>query len=64
VTLWKENNFRLISYLTIIKVTFNLKVKIGGKIRVIFDLVKKGKILEVTYDLVKKGKFLEDMEKG
>ena len=43
---------------------FNLKVKIGEKIRVIFDLVKKGKILEVTYDLVKKGKFLEDMEKG
>jgi hypothetical protein len=44
-------------------VTFNLKVKIGGKIRVIFDLVKKGKILEVTFDLVKKGKVLEGMEK-
>ena len=25
---------------------FNPKVKIGGKIRVIFDLVKKGKIIE------------------
>jgi hypothetical protein len=45
-------------------VTFNLKVKIGRKIRVIFDLVKKGKILEVTFDLVKKGKILEGMEKG
>jgi hypothetical protein len=36
-------------------VTFNLKVKIGGKVRVKFDLVKKGKILEVTFDLVKRG---------
>jgi hypothetical protein len=45
-------------------VTFNLKVKIGGKIRVRFDLVKKGKVLEVTFDLVKKGKVLEGMEKG
>ena len=52
------------SYLTIIKVTFNLKVKIRGKIRVIFDLFKKGKFLEVTFDLVKKGKILKDMEKG
>jgi hypothetical protein len=33
-------------------------MKIVGKIRVIFDLVKKGKILEVTFDLVKKGKDL------
>jgi hypothetical protein len=45
-------------------VIFKLKVKIGGKVRVIFDLVKKGKILEVTFDLVKKGKILEGMEKG
>ena len=44
--------------------TFNLKVKIGRKIRVIFDLVKKGKSLKVTIDLVKKGKILEGMEKG
>jgi hypothetical protein len=43
-------------------VTFNLKVKIGGKIRVIFYLVKKnGQILEVTFDLVKKGKDLEGL---
>jgi hypothetical protein len=39
-------------------------VKIGRKLRVIFDLVKKEKILEVTFDLVKKGKILEGMEKG
>jgi hypothetical protein len=45
-------------------VTFNTKVKIGGKIRVLFDLVKKGKILEVKIDLVKKGKVLEGMEEG
>jgi hypothetical protein len=45
-------------------VTFNLKVKIGRKGRVIFDLAKKGKILEVTFDLVEKGKILEGMEKG
>jgi hypothetical protein len=63
VTLGKYSNVRLVSYLTIIKVTFNIKVKIGGKIRVIFDLVKKGKILEVTFDLVKKGKILRGMEK-
>jgi hypothetical protein len=44
-------------------VNFNLKVKIGGKIRVIVDLVKKGKILKVTFDLDKKGKILEGMEK-
>jgi hypothetical protein len=42
-------------------VNFNPKVKIGWKIRVIFDLVKKGKILEVTFDLVKKGKDLEGL---
>ena len=41
--------------------TFNPKVKIGGKIRVIFDLVKKGQILEVTFDLVKKEKDLEGL---
>jgi hypothetical protein len=45
-------------------VTFNPKVKIGGKISVIFDLVKKGNIIEVTFDLVKKGKIIEGMEKG
>jgi hypothetical protein len=45
-------------------VTFNIKVEIGGKIRVVFDLVKKEKILEFTFDLVKKEKILEGMEKG
>jgi hypothetical protein len=44
-------------------VTLNIKVKIGGKIRVIFYLVRKGKIPGVTFDLVKKGKILEGMEK-